>query len=225
MKSEENETKNNDNSSIIIKDYNASFLWLYIKYTGIPLMIIVLIIYPLIMGTEIKAYTLSTVIILYPIIMLYIKSDDRKIVLSKNSISYDSLEEKLSEIDLSQPSKFFLSYQNYYHKNQDLDPLYFVFVYFFVSLLMKSFIDSTLLILGAFIVTFMMQQITKYIVSDMGFRFFTFVLVQQGDNVVSIPIFKKQDYLNVQEYLLNRGLTLEHLPKFFKAFYGIERNL
>ena len=51
----------------------------------------------------------------------------------------------------------------------------------------------------------------------------SFVLIQQGEEIVSIPLFKKQDYEEVKNYLIAQEKNIESLPTFFKPFYGVER--
>lgn len=214
--------RNYDKEPITLVDYNASFMWNTMKYTGFPLMLLGLILYPLVTGNEFKFSSLSMLIIMLPMIQQYQQAKQRKIVLLQDRIEYIESEDKLSIIDLNEPNKFQKSFQNYYYKKQNLHFLYFVFIFFFVGFLMHSLINGALLLGGALAITFALQQITKYIISDYGFMFFSSVLVQQGEEVVSIPIYKKKDYQEVQQYLISRGIDIHSLSTFFKPFYGVE---
>lgn len=111
-------------------------------------------------------------------INMYNKSKKRKIILSQNKIEYVDSRDKLSIVDLNTPSTFKKSFQNYYYKKQNLNFLYFIFVFFFVGLLMKSLVYGTLLIIGAIFVIFVLNTITKYILSDYGPLLFSSILVQ-----------------------------------------------
>lgn len=211
--------------SIVIKDYNAAFMWYLMKYVGFATMFIVLVIYPLLVGTEPRSMAISTLIIVYPMYMQYMKSKYRKIVLTDAKILYESSEKSLAEIDLTKNVEYYLSYQNYYHKNQDLPVVYAALVWLLCIVVMQSFFLGTAIVAIAFVGTFLLAQLTKYFISDFGFRFYSFLLVKTGEEVVSIPLFEKHDYMRVKEFFHDRQIDIETLPKFFKPFYGIERNI
>ena len=215
--------RNYDKEPIILEDYNASFSWYSMKYVGLPLIFIVFFIYPLISGNHIKSSFASLGVIMVPMYRLFQRAKVRKIVLKQNSIEYIDSSDPLAIIDLSEPNKFQKSFQNYYYKKQNLHFLYFIFIFFFVGLLMQSLINGALLLLGAYVFIFIENQITKYILSDRGALFFSSILVQQDEDVISIPIYKKQDYQDVTNYLQSRGINIQTLPTFFKPFYGTER--
>lgn len=211
-----------DKEPIVLDDYNASFAWYVFKYTGIPLLFFVIFVYPLITGNEIKSSFISLFIITLPMINMYNQAKKRKIILSQNKIEYVDSEDKLSIIDLNIPNTFKKSFQNYYYKKQNLHFFYFVFIFFFIGFLMKSLVYGTLLIMGAILTTFVLNTITKYILSDRGPLLFSSVLVQQGEDVIAIPLFKKKEQEEVWKYLILRGVNIQTLPVFFKPFYGIE---
>lgn len=215
--------RNYDQDPIILEDYNASFSWYSMKYVGLPLIFIAFFIYPLISGNHIKSSFASLGVIMVPMYRLFQQAKVRKIVLKQNSIEYIDSGDPLAIIDLSEPNKFQKSFQNYYYKKQDLHILYFVFIFFFVGLLMQSLVKGALLLIGAYITIFIVNQITNYILSDHGALFFSSILVQQDDDVISIPIYKKQDYQDITDYLHLRGIDIRALPTFFKPFYGVEK--
>lgn len=215
--------RNYDAEPIILEDYNASFSWYSMKYAGLPLIVLTLIIYPLISGNPIKSSFASLAVVIVPMYHLYQQSKVRKIVLTQNKIEYLDSGDPLAIIDLNELNTFQKSFQNYYYKKQNLHILYFVFVFFFVGLLMQSLIKGTLLLMGAYVTIFIANQITNYILSDRGALFFSSVLVQQDEDVISIPIYKKKDYQDVSNYLQSRGIDIQTLPTFFKPFYGVER--
>lgn len=212
-----------DKEPIILEDYNTSFAWYSMKYVGFPLMFIAFFIYPLISGNHIKSSFASMGVIMIPMYRLFQQSKLRKIILKQNSIEYIDSGDPLTIIDLNESNKFQKSFQNYYYKKQDLHFLYYVFIFFFVGLLMHSLVDGALLLLWAYAVVFIVNLITKYILSDHGSLFFSSILVQQDEDVISIPIYKKIDYQNVTDYLQSRGIDIQALPTFFKPFYGTER--
>ncbi len=212
-----------DKEPIILEDHNASFAYYSMKYVGFPLMLVVFFIYPLISGSHIKSSFASIGATLAPIYMLFKQSKLRKIVLKQHRIEYIDSGEPLAIIDLNESNRFQKSFQNYYYKKQNLHFLYLLFIFFFVALLMKSLINSAILLVGAFITVFLMAQITKYILSDHGFVFFTSIVVQQDEDIISIPIYKKNDYQDINDYLQSRGIDIRTLPTFFKPFYGTER--
>lgn len=215
--------RNYDAEPIILEDYNASFSWYSMKYIGFPLMFLAFFIYPLISGNHIKSSFASLGVAMVPMYRLFQQAKVRKIVLKQNSIEYVDSGDPLTIINLNEPNKFQKSFQNYYYKKQDLHILYFVFIFFFVGLLMQSLIKGALLLIGAYLAIFIINQITNYILSDHGALFFSSVLVQQDEDVISIPIYKKKDYQDVSDYLQLRGIDVQTLPTFFKPFYGVER--
>lgn len=215
--------RNYDAEPIILEDYNASFSWYSMKYIGFPLMFLAFFIYPLISGNHIKSSFASLGVAMVPMYRLFQQAKVRKIVLKQNSIEYVDSGDPLTIINLNEPNKFQKSFQNYYYKKQDLHILYFVFIFFFVGLLMQSLIKGALLLIGAYLAIFIINQITNYILSDHGALFFSSILVQQDDDVISIPIYKKKDYQDVTDYLHLRGINIRTLPAFFKPFYGTER--
>jgi hypothetical protein len=147
----------------------------------------------------------------------------RKIVLKQDRIEYVDSGDSLAIIDLNEANIFQKSFQNYYHKKQNMHYLYYVLIFFFVGFLMHSLVDGALFLLWVYIAVFIMDLITKYILSDRGTLFFSSILVQQGDDVISIPVYKIKDYQDVTDYLHLRGVDIQTLPTFFKPFYGVER--
>lgn len=149
---------------IVIEDYNSAFMWHVFKYTGIPLMIGIYLITPYFTGEPAHISYASLLVITMPLYNMYKRSQQRKIVLSQNKIEYIDADDKLSIIDMNLPNSLKKSYQNYYHKTQDLSVLYFIFIFFFVSLLMKSLVNGLLFLIGAFVVMSILNLVTKYIV-------------------------------------------------------------
>lgn len=215
--------RNYDQDPIILEDYNASFSWYSMKYVGLPLIFIGLFIYPLISGNHIKSSFVSLSVALIPIYRLREQSKVRKIVLKQNSIEYVDSGDPIAMVNLNEPNKFHKSFQNYYYKKQDLHIFYFIFLFLLISLIMHSLIKGSLFLIGVYVTIFIVNQITNYILSDHGALFFSSILVQQDDDVVSIPIYKKKDYQEVTDYLYLRGIDIRDLPTFFKPFYGAER--
>lgn len=216
--------RNYDAEPIILEDYNASFSWYSMKYVGLPLIVLVLVIYPLISGNHIKSSFVSLGVIMIPIYRLFQQSKLRKIVLKQDKIEYVDSGDPLAIIDLNEENTFQKSFQNYYYKKQDLHMLYFVFLFFLSSLIMHSLVKGALILVGVYIVVFIINIITKNILSDYGVLFFSSILVSQDDDVISIPIYKKKDYQDVSDYLRLRGIDIQTLPTFFKPFYGTERS-
>ena len=212
-----------DKEPIILEDYNASFSWYSMKYVALPLMSIGFFIYSLILGNHIKSSFASLGVIMLPMYHLFQQAKVRKIVLKQDKIEYVDSGDPLAIINLNEPNKFQKSFQNYYYKKQDLHILYFVFIFFFVELLMHSLVKGALFLIGVYVVIFIENQITKYILSDRGTLFFSSILVQQDDDVISIPIYKIKDYQDITDYLHLRGVDIQTLPTFFKPFYGVER--
>jgi hypothetical protein len=215
--------RNYDKEPIILEDYNASFAYYSMKYVGFPLMFTSFIIYPLISGNHIKSSFASMGVIMIPMYRLFKQSKLRKIVLKQNRIEYVDSGDPLAIIDLNEPINFHKSFQNYYYKKQNFHFFYFVFLFFFVGLLMHSLINGVFFLIGVYAVVFIVNQITKYILSDHGFLFFSSVLVEQDEDVISIPIYIKKDYQEVNDYLKYRGIDMQRLPIFFKPLYGTER--
>jgi len=216
--------RNYDKEPLVIEDANTAFGWNMFKYTFIPLVLIVFILFPLISGIEINYPYTSLLIFGIPLVKLYERSKQRKIILFQNKIEYTDFKDKLSIIDLNAPNVFKKSFQNYYYKKQNISYLYFIFTFFFVSFLMKSLLNALLLIIGAIIVVTFLTLITKYILSERGLLWYSSILVQQGDNVVAIPLFKNKDYQEVRDYLNQHQIDYETLPIFWKVFYGMEES-
>ena len=211
-----------DKEPIVLDDYNTSFAWYVFKYTGIPLIFIIFFVYPLLTGNEMKYSSISLAIFILPILNMYKRSKQRKIILSQKKIEYTDSGDKLSIIDLNMPNTFKKSFQNYYYKKQNLNILYFIFIFFFVGFLMKSLLNGALLIAGATVTIFILNTITKYILSDRGPLLFSSILVQQGEEVISIPLYKIKDQEEIWKYFSSRGVNIQTLPIFFKPFYGVE---
>ena len=80
--------------------YDTAFGWNMFKYTFIPLVLIVFILFPLISGIEINYPYTSLLIFGIPLVKLYERSKQRKIILFQNKIEYTDFKDVITSYSI-----------------------------------------------------------------------------------------------------------------------------
>lgn len=216
-----------DKDPIVIEDYNPLFMWLSFIYILFPLLILLWIVSFLYFSD--KSFDFSKLLIFIPIASWPAYSQykntkgKRKVFLSNSKISYKHNDQLITEIFLDKSPKLYRSFQNFYHKSQGRLKIWHFALFFLIGVLItKSFTLNTLIFLFAFGFAFLSLQIIKLIIQTGKYRFYHALIVIVEDEIISIPLLKKDDYIAVEEYFSIRNISVDSLPKFHKFIYGYE---
>ncbi len=227
QKNNQTKMRDYDKEPIVIEDYNPLFMWLSFKYVLFPLLILLWIVSFLYFPD--KSFDFSKFLIFIPIASWPAYSQykntkgKRKVFLKNNKISYQHDNQLITEIFLDKSPSFFQSFQNFYHKSQSRLKIWHLALIFLMGVLItQSFMLNTFIFLFAFWFAFLALQIIKLIIHIGKYRFYHALLIILEDEVISIPLLKKDDYTEVEEYFAKRNICISSLPKFHKFIYGYE---
>ena len=198
-----------DKRPIVIKDYNSIFMFL----VAMPWLISSF--YFLFTHHNKAAFSFLIAQTFYFNIRPYIFSGrKRSVKLSNNKIEFLQADNIIESINLDEKFEIYKTFDDYYHKSQNLS-----------NLQKKVKWISVVLLWIAYYPFFLLSKILFYFFKTRGtfYKFYDCIIIFQGDKVLNILATSRYERALVKKYFLDKfQIDIDKLKFYKKLFHGFE---